>query len=230
MSRDESQRAIRVSKAVKAAIVELRLLEQSIVSPVLDRGAVDAVQSALDCRLPDDLLAAYAAHCDALRELGFVLEKVTHHTAEAHAAGCPAELVALGRGEGPVYYCISRRDADGQIHEFDPEDRSVKKKPLADWLSDLAEQRRADLVPNEDDDDEGDADAVPAELEVGKTDLEQFKPRLIAPPPASGKQVRHATFGVGDVLREIGAGASRKLEVRFPIGTKVLIARVLEEL
>ena len=53
---------------------------------------------------------------------------------------------------------------------------------------------------------------------------------MVPPPPATGRQVRHAVFGVGEVLREIGAGPSLKLEVRFPVGTKVLIARVIEDL
>lgn len=227
MSRDETQRTLRVSKAVKVALVELRLLEQSSAVPELDAGKIDAAERALDTRLPDDLLATFAAGCDVFRELGISLDRITTHTADARAAGCPPELVAIGRTEAPTYLCFSRREGD-QIVEFDPEDKKLTKRALADWLSDLIDQRKSDLGTTEDEDEPEDPDT--ADVEVGKADLDSFKPRVVAPPKATGKQVRHATFGVGDVLREIGTGASRKLEVRFPTGTKVLIARVLEEL
>lgn len=229
MSRDEAPRAIRISKAVKAALVELRLVEQTVTAPVLDRGVLDAVERELDFKVPDDLLATFAAHVDTLRDLGVTLEKLVANSAAAQAAGCAPELVAFGRAEGPIFYCVARK-ADGQVHEFDVETKATKRRALADWLSDLAEAKKGDQVPSEREEDEAADDADPAEVEVGKADLESFKPRLIAPPPSTGKQVRHATFGVGDVLREIGVGASRKFEVRFPSGTKVLIARVVEEL
>src|SRR5687768_16025064 len=100
MSRDDSHRAIRVSKPVKAALVELRLLEQNAIPPHLDRGALERVEGALDCKLPEDLLAILAAQCEAFRELGMVPERIATLAAEARTAGCPAELVAIGRGEG----------------------------------------------------------------------------------------------------------------------------------
>jgi hypothetical protein len=224
MSRDENQRSLRVSKAVKAALVELRLLEQTIAQPVLDRDVIDALETSLECKLPDDLLATFAAQCDALRDLGIGFDRVAGHTAAAHAAGCPAELIAIGRTETPSFVCVARKGGD-QIHEFDPEDKQVKRRALADWLADVVDQRKADLGTSDDDD----ADPEVADVEVAKADLESFKPRVVAPPPATGRRVRHAMFGVGDVLREIGTGAALKFEVRFPSGTKVLIARVVED-
>jgi hypothetical protein len=229
MSREDKPRTIRVSKPLKAALVELRLLDAAPPVPELAQERVDAVERALDWKVPDDLLAAFAAQCDALRDLGVALERVVTHTTDARAAGCPAELIAIGRGDEQVFYCVKRRDADLQIHEFDGEDKQVKRRGLVEWLGELAEQRRVDLSAPTEDDDADDPDSA-AELEVGKTDLETFRPTITPPPPTTGKRVRHATFGEGDVLREIGAGDGRKLEVRFAGGTKVLIARVLEEL
>jgi hypothetical protein len=226
MSRDESQRNLRVSKAVKSALVELRLLEQTVAVPVLDRDVIDGVERSLECKLHDDLLATFAAQCDATRELGMALEKVAALTADAHAAGCPAELIAIGRTETPTFVCIART-GDTQIHEFDPEDKKIKRRGLGDWLAELVDLRKADQGTPDADDDEADPEV--ADVEVGKADLDGFKPRVVAPPPPTGRRVRHATFGVGDVLREIGTGAALKFEVRFPSGTKVLIARVVED-
>jgi hypothetical protein len=227
MTRDASPRSIRVSKAVRQPIVELRLLEQTAIDPVLDSARLDEVERSLDLRLPDDLLAVVASGCDAVRELGITLERIGSLVAEAHAAGCPPELVAIGRTEGPVYVCLSRQSGEGGVHEFDPEEKKVRRRTIADWLSDLVDARKRDLgTPDEDDED---ADPEIADVEVAKADLDAFKPRLQAPPPSTGRRVRHAVFGEGEVLREIGCGAALKFEVRFAGGTKVLVARVVED-
>jgi hypothetical protein len=227
MSRDEQpKRTLRISKAVRAALVELRLLEQSIASAQVDGATIDSVERSLDCRLPDDLLAAFAAQLDVLRDFGFVLERIPALTSEARAAGCPADLIAVGRTEGPIYWCVpSKGSGEITLHELDGSAQNARQRGFADWLSGLAESRR-DEMRGEDDDEPVEV----AELEVGSSDLDSFKPRVVPPPPTTGRQVRHATFGVGEIVREIGAGTSRKLEVRFPTGTKVLIARVVEEL
>jgi len=44
------------------------------------------------------------------------------------------------------------------------------------------------------------------------------------------RRVRHKLFGEGTVLREIDAGAQRKLEVDFPgVGKKLLLERFVEQ-
>jgi hypothetical protein len=42
------------------------------------------------------------------------------------------------------------------------------------------------------------------------------------------RRVRHPKFGIGEILGDVGSGESRKLEVRFRSGTKVLLAKFVE--
>ena len=56
-------------------------------------------------------------------------------------------------------------------------------------------------------------------------------PALIGPVAASPlRKVRHKKFGEGTVLREIGQGAGKKLEIQFGDVTRVLLASAVSDL
>jgi hypothetical protein len=104
---------------------------------------VEAVERALRCELPDEILACFANGDGTLPEWGFDLAAVADHTAAAIELGCPADLVAVGRDpDGRVLYCVERRGDRWRavgLFEIDTEESgTVGWRDLGAWLAELA--------------------------------------------------------------------------------------------
>lgn len=167
----------------------------------LDNDRVRKIEAAVGVRLPDDVLACFAAGVLADR-CAMTLGSVVGHTGALREAGARGDLIGVGRVERDVILCV--RKPERTLVSFDVTDRSERDHDLAAWLEGMA--------PG--------ADAPPLHA------------RLVAFQPEStmaGRRVRHAKFGEGKALREIGTGPTRKVQVDFPgRGLKLLQARFLE--
>jgi hypothetical protein len=94
---------------------------------------------------------------------------------------------------------------------YDLENRAVQSLDTQKWLQDR-------LLPTSD----------------GPEGVPDYRPRLLARVPEStsrGRPVRHAKFGLGKALCEVGTGKDRKIKVDFPgHGLKLLAVRFVEYL
>ncbi len=170
----------------------------------LDNDRVRQVEAAVGVRLPDDVLACFAAAPPALADrCAMTLAGVVGHTGALREAGARGDLIGVARVEPRVILCV--RKHEGTLVCFDTDDRSQRDHDLAAWLESMAPPA-ADTAP--------------------------LRARLVAYQPEStmaGRRVRHATFGDGKALREIGTGPTRKVQVDFPgRGLKLLQARFLD--
>lgn len=109
----------------------------------LEVALVEAVERALRCQLPDEVLACFANGDDTLPEWGFALGAVADHTAEARELGCPREWVAVGRHpDCHALYCVERlgdRRRAVRLVEFETEGNGdTHWRDLGDWLAELA--------------------------------------------------------------------------------------------
>src|SRR5262245_33356098 len=109
----------------------------------LEVARVEAVERALRCELPDEILACFANGDGTLREWEFDLAAVADHTALARELGCPVGLVMVGQDpNGHILYGVERRGdrrrAVGLV-EFDAEENGVVEwRDLGVWLAELA--------------------------------------------------------------------------------------------
>lgn len=223
-------RDIVIDERIRKALVTLRGLDDP-AAPVEDIRAdlLTDVEAALGARIPDAVLAAFAAATDELNEDAEMrLENVVELTRSARKKGCPRSLIAVGRDpDGHVHYCVTSAEKaepeELRLYAFDAEGRSHAAVPFAQWLEARIELRREFLL-------EGDErERARAGFTPGEADLESFHPRVVAAPqpPREPRRVRHAKFGVGTVARELPGG---KLEVIFPnVGTKVVVASFVED-
>lgn len=198
--------------------------------------AIDAVamqEDALSASFSDLLLAVLAARVPHLEEGWELSPDLGPLAAEARAQGCPVELLAIARS-GESFFCVPRREhswASTVITPWHPEHGTGTARPLQRWLKDgpiddlwqlLAELRAIDPEADEPLPPQARPDAAP-----------QFGPRLVLPRGVvtAVVQVEHAKFGVGRVLRAIGDGDTRKLDIDFgPAGVRTILARFVREL
>lgn len=208
--------------AVASILAELRLLERVDTAPELEVEAVRDVERGIGLTVPDEVLAIFASFVPRLSESrGFELGRVVAHTGVLRALGARGDLVAVGRERGSErFFCLEKghTTAETGLLVFEAETREGTRKPLLDFLrEELADLRRA--LP----------EAPRVDPSLGAT----FKPRLVRrlPEGSAGIRVRHKTFGEGFVLRELGTGPGRKVQVDFPgKGLKLLQASFLEYL
>ena len=167
----------------------------------LDNDRVRKIEAAVGVRLPDDILACFAAGVLADR-CAMTLGGVVGHTGALREAGARGDLIGVARVEPGVILCVRKHERT--LVCFDLHDRSERDHDLGAWLEAMAANA-------------GD---------------QPLRARLVAFQPEStlaGRRVRHATFGDGKALREIGTGPTRKVQVDFPgRGLKLLQARFLE--
>ena len=209
-----------VDEALRTRLAHLRFLQVVDALPELGVDAVRDAENAVGMRLPDALLAVFAAAIPWLKtEHGMTLPGVVGHTGAARSLGARGDLVAVARA-GMVFHCLEKGappEAELRLQRYDAADRSLSKTTLPAFLDAAIEAVRVQsLVPEFD----------PALVST-------FRPRLVRPLPESapGRRVRHRTFGEGKVLQEIGKGENRKVKVDFPgRGLKLLQARFLEYL
>lgn len=195
-----------LSPAVRAALAALRRRAGVRAPAELDLPRVREIETAFAIRLPDDLLAVFAAGVPELAAgCGMTLSGVVAHTGALRDAGAAGDLVGVGR-DGAEFLCISKRTPGNPLVRWSPEGGGVRPFSLADWLT----ERAAGLDPGG----------------------EELLVRVMPSQPEStlaGRRVRHKQFGEGRALKEIGTGPDRKVQVDFPgRGLKLLQARFLE--
>jgi hypothetical protein len=193
------------SPAVCAALAALRRRAGVSTPAELELPRVREIETAFAVTLPDDLLAVYASRVPELhRDCGMSLGAVVAHTGALRDAGAPGDLVGVGR-DGRAFVCIAKRAPGSPLVSWEPEE---PQRPFS--LLAFLERRAAGAPPG------------PAELRVVV---------LPSQPEStlSGRRVRHKAFGEGRLLKEIGTGPDRKVQVDFPgRGLKLLQARFLE--
>lgn len=200
---------LKLSKEIRASLVRLAALTPMRDPPHLDLEAVEALEAELGCGFSDDVLALFAFGGDELGErCGIELDQVRTMTDDAHEQGCPDDLVTIGcDADGHVHFCVKRKP-DGRIFLFDNQDGSAAPVSLAFWLK----------------------ERVSISAETGASEAAPFvAPALIGPIASAVRKVRHKKFGEGTVVREIGQGAEKKLEIQFADGKRVLIASAVSD-
>ena len=172
---------LRLRDSVRTALFSLRHFTQvtldppqSLSAPELDVSLVVAVEEALRCSLPDEVLACIANGDDELHEDGFDLGQVVDNTRLAHKRGCPKDLIAVGRHpDSHAFFCVSRGGPRGrgvQIADRDNFDGSVNWYDLGAWLAGKVEGRQEFLAEQY---------AALAEWEPSAAELSGFKPLLV---------------------------------------------------
>ena len=204
-----------ITESLAELLGELRARGGATGPGEVDADAVRAVEIGVVFRFPNDVLAMWAADVPALvAGCGVDLNRVVAHTGELRDRGARGDLVGLARTDD-AFVCVAKSQESELDHPLRSSDVTVwqpggrsRVTPLTTWLS----EQLAALGPA----------AGPAA---------PFRPRLsrVLPGGASGRRVRHATFGEGTVFLEIGSGPTRKVKVAFPrVGLKLLQARFLE--
>jgi hypothetical protein len=198
-----------VGEDLAAVLARLRLAEGVSEKPELDVDAVRDVERGLGWRLPEDVLAVFAARVRRVEtDHEMALAKVVGHTGRVRAAGATGDIIGVGKTGPRRWLCVRKgaQPAEGtELLVFDADEETLTgTTPLVDWLAEKAPEG---------------AEGAP------------FEPVLVRKLPAGspGQRVRHKTFGDGKVLKEVGSGPNRKVQVDFPgRGLKLLQARFLE--
>lgn len=212
-----------VSDALRAVLCELRLVAGVDTLPELDVDRVRDVERGAGMALSDEVLAVFAARVPALEtDREMTLAGVVGLTGAVRALGARGDLVAIGRDLGTrVFRCVEKghEEADGvRLAVYDADERSLSHLDLLAFLRGEVARLRAERPQ-----------AAPWDPALAGTFVPRLTRRL--PESAPGRRVRHKTFGEGKILREIGQGPNRKVQVDFPgRGLKLLRAEYLEYL
>lgn len=149
-----------IRESVKAPLFVLRHFEQldlATLSPprelrpaTLEIELVRAVEDALNCCLPYEILACLANADGDLAEEGFRIGKLQEYTEYARERGCSRDSIAVGRHpDSHAFYCIPKRGNRSRpvlIIELDNFDGSERSYDLAGWLSEMVERRQDFLI------------------------------------------------------------------------------------
>jgi hypothetical protein len=201
---------IAVSDNVRGLLIGLRSATNTSAIPELELQQVVDIEMAFAIRFHDDLVATWAARIPVLKERhGLTAGAVVGHTGRLAALKVRGDYIGVGTTGGGLVLAIEKGATLDQLVVLEAGSGVVERIGLADWLAKLLE-----------------------ELGGASGQDPEFRPRLFRPEPMSnapGRRVRHAKFGDGKVLREIGEGPTRKVQVDFRrVGLKMLQARFLE--
>jgi hypothetical protein len=231
-------RALACAPAVLVRLAQLRAASACVTGkrlpkPELDPSLIPDVEGALHLAFSDEILAILAARVPHIEDAYRMrLDRLPSLDEVAHEEGLPKTLAAMARSphQGKLYFCLSRAPnaEPGCIIRYDIIDEQRSRIRLEEWL---------DLLKGEI------LRAHPAQLTRAQRrwidNPLPLRPRLVARPRRSRgraqerapapRHVSHRIFGVGVILREIGDGEERKLEIDFAIGgRKVLLERFVE--
>jgi hypothetical protein len=197
---------------------------------------VAEVEETLGAALSDASLALLASRVPHLEDhYEATIGEMVARTQDAWAEGCPKEWVVLMKA-GEDRYCVPRREhawATTNVTHWHRLDGEAAPLGIERWLREVAMDDLAgllvDLGANTWDKD----DDPPHRFGRGEA-KHDLAPRLAVPRAiveAAAARVEHPKFGVGLVLREIGAGDLRKLDIDFGAGgVKTILARFVREL
>lgn len=210
-------RVLELPDVLRRRLLHLRLMHGVTEPPTLDAAEVAAAQKALGRPIGDPLLALLANGDDALHAREIRLRSVASLTKELHAAGGPRGLFGIGRRvEGSGLIASPALGTQLHFYDFDAEQPLARTVHVLEWLDELIAREVEALRDVETD------EKARAFKKITAEDLEGFRPAITA--RASGPQVQHAKFGVGEVLRRFDG----KVEVRFADGsTRTLLERFL---
>lgn len=199
-----------VSKPTRAILAGLREVAQVSAAPELELQKVVDVESAFAIRFHDDLVATWASKIPMLKErYGMTAGGVVGHTGGLRDLKVRGDYIGVARTGARTLLAIEKGGAGDELVTLEGGEGVTGRSTLVDWLG-----------------------ARLNELGGAVVDDSDLRPRLFRPLPmknAPGKMVRHAKFGDGKVLREIGDGPTRKVQVDFySVGLKMLQARFLE--
>ncbi|MEO6951168.1 MAG: hypothetical protein ABI321_05085 [Polyangia bacterium] len=222
---------LKIGEPMRRRLARLRWLEPGCGPSTLDIELVRNIERTLACRIDDDALAILASGVtDLVHDAGMDAKRVVERTNLARTRGCPPELVALGgHPAGQEFYCISPNRPEGDpllMIEYSTKDGSLVARTIVEWTEARLEIRR-DVLLNGDPAERRLASKAPSAALI----LE-FQPSLVVLQKAAqivARRVQHPTFGEGEVLAEIGQGENKKLNVRFSVGDKLLLERVLRD-
>ena len=222
---------LKIGEPMRRRLARMRWLEPGCGPATLDIELVRHIERSLACRIDDDALAILASGVtDLVHDAGMDAKRVVERTTLARTRGCPPELVALGgHPAGQEFYCISPGRPEGDpllVIEYSTKDGGLVARTIVEWLESRLEIRREVLL-NGDPTERRLAAKAPTPAQI----LE-FQPSLVVVQEAAApvvRRVHHATFGEGEVLAEIGQGENKKLNVRFAVGDKLLLERVLRD-
>ena len=176
----------------------------------IDLDTLHDVESAFAFTFSDDILCVFAARIvEFEKQFSMTLDKVVGHTGALLEQKAPGDLIGIGQRGRTQYLCVSKRRTSGDtaIIEADVFDNKFIEIPLMEWLASQPSDPSAD------------------------TPTSEFRPRIVKalPTTGGGRRVRHAKFGEGAVLREVGTGPTRKVQADFRgHGLKMIQARFLE--
>lgn len=222
---------LRIGEPMRRRIARLRHLDPKRGPTTLDVQLVRDVEKALGCTFEDEVLALFASGvADLVQDAGIDLARVVERTRIAKARGATDELIAIGGHPGGLdFYCVQRVRPEGEpllLVEFASTDGGLVGRPIVEWVEIRLEIRREVLLNGDE------AERKLAARRANAAEVALFQPSLIIvveTEKPTVRRVRHASFGIGEVLSEVVAGGTKKLSVRFESGTKLLIERVLED-
>jgi hypothetical protein len=201
---------VEISDRLATLLGRLRAAAGSDATAELDVDRVRDVEAGVACRLPDPILAIIAARIEPLEDtLSLGLGAIMAHTKRGRDARARGDFIVFGaHPDGHVLHGFVIGASDDQIAVFDAGDRSLSSMHVVAWLEQQAEACGLEPV-----------DALP------------LVPRLVraAKPEPEGPRVRHAKWGVGRVLTDVGKGPQRKVKAAFAeVGIKTINARFVE--
>ena len=147
---------LEIRNSVKTALyalrcfAELSLAEmtppQTLRPASLEISLVRDVESALDCTLPDEVLACLANNDGFLDEYGFDLGMIVDNTELARSQGLDHDSIAVGaHPDGHAYYCVRRqgqRKRSVFLSEVSNFGGGSAGYDLAEWLAEHVERQQ----------------------------------------------------------------------------------------
>lgn len=168
-------RPLLVSPPIRERLLTLQGMLTLPQRPEIAASRVADVEEALECVLPDEILAALAVGIDSLLDEGFRLDRLVDYQKQAAEARFPHDLICLGIDNGDAFYGIQRtlpRNRTPGITTYLADDSSTQFVSFSDWLDELIERKRPD-GGSDDDNEDGTIVMSPNE------DVLHFKPRLV---------------------------------------------------
>ncbi|MGE0785730.1 MAG: hypothetical protein AB7S26_08580 [Sandaracinaceae bacterium] len=204
-------RTLDIPTELARALVMARRAMSITSPPEIPESAVARAEADLEAKLPDEVVAMFAA-------LGRDLGEIVKLTDTARREGLDQEYAAFARSD-EGYWCahfVASRRAAGPTFvgrwSTGDEDPPVDETTVSRFV-----RRTYGISAEPSDEDKASVDAEAAKLKVV---VKKAK-------PAPARTVVHPKYGEGKVLREI-RDTHHKLEIQFESGVKTILAKFFE--